>query len=328
MRSTMNALPSPAAAGNPAGAGRLALQALMVAGLALLAALPWLGADDYLIAVGINILQYGVLATAWALFSGPTRYVSLATVAFFGIGAYTAAVVGETMPWPAVLAVALAISVVLALVVGLATLRLSGVHFVIFTFGLAELVHQLVNWYEVNVTRTLGRYLFVDITQVQIYWQLLALLVGVLATGWAIRRSRLGLALQVIGDDEVVARHVGIDTTRAKLLLFAISAGFIGLAGAVMAPRWTYIDPAIAFNPVISFQVLIMALLGGANRLFGPLLGVLPVAILFELLSGSFPNHFMILLGLVFMAIVYFIPNGLFGLLQRRQRRAGKEGGK
>ncbi|NMG66156.1 branched-chain amino acid ABC transporter permease [Azoarcus indigens] len=324
----MNALPSPAAAGNSTGAGRLALQALAVAGLALLAALPWLGADDYLIAVGINILQYGVLATAWALFSGPTRYVSLATVAFFGIGAYTAAVFGETLPWPAVLAAALGVSLVLALIVGLATLRLSGVHFVIFTFGLAELVHQLVNWYEVNVTRTLGRYLFVDISQVQIYWQLLALLVAVLATGWAIRRSRLGLALQVIGDDEVVARHVGIDTTRAKLLLFAISAGFIGLAGAAMAPRWTYIDPAIAFNPVISFQVLIMALLGGANRLFGPLLGVLPVALLFELLSGSFPNHFMILLGLVFMAIVYFIPNGLFGLLERRRQRAGKEGGK
>ena len=83
-----------------------------------------------------------VLATAWALFSGPTRYVSLATVAFYGVGAYSVAVFAETLPWVLVLLIALAVGVALALLVGLATLRLSGVYFVIFTFGLAELVRQ------------------------------------------------------------------------------------------------------------------------------------------------------------------------------------------
>ena len=77
------------------------------------------------------------------------------------------------------------------------------------------------------------------------------------------------------------------------------------LTGAVMAPRWTYIDPAIAFNPMISFQVVIMALLGGAGALFGPLLGVIPLVLLFEVLSANFPNYFSILLGVVFMVIVY-----------------------
>jgi hypothetical protein len=80
------------------------------------------------------------------------------------------------------------------------------------------------------------------------------------------------LALRIIGDDETVAR-VAINTTAAKLTLFAISAAFMSVTGAVMAPRWTYIDPAIAFNPLISFQVVIMALLGGADKLWGPLLG-------------------------------------------------------
>ena len=75
--------------------------------------------------------------------------------------------------------------------------------------------------------------------------------------GWAIRRSRLGLALRVIGADETVARHVGIDTALAKQALFAISAGFIALTGAIVAPRWTYLDPAIAFSPTISFEVVI-----------------------------------------------------------------------
>lgn len=283
---------------------------------AALACVP-LAADGYVLSLAITILNYAVLATAWALFSGPTRYVSLATVAFFGIGAYVTAVLGEVLPWPLVLLVALGIGVAVALVVGLSTLRLSGVYFVIFTFGLAELIRQLVTWYEVNVTQTLGRYVFVDVTTEEIYWQLLTLAVLVFVAGIVIRRSRLGLALRVIGDDEMVARHVGIDTTRAKVALFVLSAAFMTVAGAVMAPRWTYIDPAIAFNPVLSFQVLIMALLGGVHRLYGPLLGVVPLALLFEYLLANFPNHFSILIGLTFMLIVYAIPRGITGLLER-----------
>jgi branched-chain amino acid transport system permease protein len=276
--------------------------------------------SDYALSLGINLLQYGVLATAWAMFSGPTRYISLATAAFFGIGAYTVAALGEQLPWGLVLGVALLIGVVVALVVGLSTLRLSGVYFVIFSFGLAELVKQLVTWYEVNVTKSIGRYVFVEVTQAQIFWQLLALLAAVLAAGAWIRRSRLGLALRVIGDDELVATHVGVDTTRVKLLLFALSAGVMTLTGALMAPRWTYIDPAIAFNPQISFQVLIMALLGGAAHWLGPLAGVLPLVLLFELLSARFPDHFSILLGLSFLAIVYFLPRGVIGLVKTRRQ--------
>ncbi|WP_341898560.1 branched-chain amino acid ABC transporter permease [Ferrovibrio terrae] len=292
--------------------------------IAVLACVP-LVADGYRLSLAISLLNYTVLATAWALFSGPTRYVSLATVAFFGIGVYTVAVLGEVLAWPLVLLIALGIGTVVALIVGLATLRLSGVYFVIFTFGLAELVRQLVTWFEVNKTRTLGRYVFVDITTDQIYWQLLALVVLVFAAGLLIRRSRLGLALRVIGDDETVARHVGINVTAAKVALFILSAAFMTLCGAVMAPRWSYIDPAIAFNPVTSFQVLIMALLGGVHRLYGPVLGVVPLTLLFEFLLANFPNHFSILIGIAFMLIVYAIPNGIAGLAEKlfsRRKRA------
>lgn len=292
------------------------LGALVVAALAVLPL--WLQ-SDYVLSLLISVLMYSVLATAWALFSGPTRYVSLATVAFFGLGAYTTAVFSESLPWPAVLGVALVLGAVLALLVGLATLRLSGVYFVIFSFGLAELTKQLVTWWEVNITKEIGRYVFVEITQQHIYWQLLALLALVLGLRALINRTRLGLALRVIGEDETVAVHVGINTTRAKVLLFALSAVFMTVTGAVMAPRWTYIDPSIAFAPVISFQTLIMALLGGAGALFGPLLGAVPLVLLFEYLSAHFPNHFSILLGLVFMVIVYLVPRGLASLVQRRR---------
>ena len=284
-------------------------------GIALLLAPVPLWADGYGMSLAISMLSYAVLATAWAMSSGPTRYISLATVAFFGVGAYAVGVLGETMPWPLVLAVAALTGILLALVVGMATMRLAGAYFVIFTFGLTELIRQVVTWYEVKVSHTIGRYVFLDIGQAQIYWQLLAVGFALFLTAFAIGRSRLGFSLRIIGGDEVVARHVGIDTARVKVGLFALSALFMTLTGAIMAPRWTYIDPAIAFNPVISFQVVIMALLGGVHRLYGPVLGVIPLTLLGEYLNASFPNHSSLMLGLIFLAIVYLLPKGVAGLL-------------
>ncbi|MGQ3118154.1 MAG: branched-chain amino acid ABC transporter permease [Hydrogenophaga sp.] len=296
--------------------------AAAIAAVVALAMLPFGIESDYSLGLYLNMLMYSVLATAWALFSGPTRYVSLATVAFFGMGAYAAAVLGEVVSWPVVLLAATGIGIVMSLLVGLATLRLSGVYFVIFSFGLAELVKQLVSWYEVKFSKVLGRYVTADVTTQDIYWQLLVLLAFILLIRVLISRSRLGLALRVIGEDETVARHVGINTTTAKVLLFMLSASFMTLAGAIMAPRWTYLDPSIAFSATVSFQTLIMALLGGASALFGPILGAVPLVLLFEYLSGNFPNHYPILLGLIFILIVYLLPNGLVGAVAQLRRRA------
>ncbi|MGV7213879.1 branched-chain amino acid ABC transporter ATP-binding protein/permease [Bradyrhizobium sp. UFLA05-112] len=277
-------------------------------------------ANGYYLALGISILYFTILATAWAMFSGPTRYISLATVAFFGIGAYTAAVLGETWPWPAVLLAAAALGALVAAITGLSTLRLSGIYFVIFSFGLAELIRQLVIWYEVNVHRSVGRYLFSAVTQDVLYWQLLGLAAIVFLTGFFLGRSRYGLALRAIGADETAASHSGIDATRIKLAVFMLSAVFMSVTGAVMAPRWTYIDPSIAFNPMISFQVVIMALLGGAGSLFGPVLGVIPLVLLFEVLTATLPNHFSIVLGAIFVIIVLLLPKGVIGLIEPRRR--------
>ena len=300
------------------------LAAALIALLAL-AFVPSL-VGPYPLGLMIGILGYGILATAWALFSGPTRYISLATVAFFGLGAYTVAVLRESLPYPLVLLVAAAIGLVVALLVGLATLRLAGIYFVIFTFGLTELVRQLVTYYEVNVTRTLGRYVFLPFGPEHIYWQLLALLAATLAIAFWVRQSKIGLALRVIGDDPVVASHLGIRITRVKLTLFSISAVIMTLAGAIQAPRWTYIEPSIVFNPTTSFLVVIMALLGGPNRLFGPLLGAIPLFLLFEWLSANFPNHYSIILGLLFIAIVFVLPNGVLAAVDSvRARLTRKE---
>ncbi|MEP3048916.1 MAG: branched-chain amino acid ABC transporter permease [Roseibium sp.] len=280
---------------------------------------------EYELGFMVSLMSYVTLATAWAMFSGPTRYISLATVAFFGIGAYTVAVFNEVLPYPVVLLIAVSLGALLATFVGFATLRLAGIYFVIFSFGLAELVRQLITWFEVNITGTLGRYIFLPFDTKHIYWQLLALAAITIAIGFWIRRSRLGLALKVIGDDEVVAAHSGIALARTKVLLFVLSASLMTLTGAIQSPRWVYIEPTIVFNPTISFLTVIMALLGGATRLWGPTLGVIPLMIIFEWLSASFPDHFSIFLGALFILIVFLLPNGVLSEIEARLARLKKE---
>jgi branched-chain amino acid transport system permease protein len=297
---------------------------LVVAAFAVLACLPFAG-HSYLLTLGVGIAMYTVLATSWALFSGPTHYISLATAAFYGIGAYVVAGGIGTLPYPALLALAGVAGAVAAALVGLATLRLSGVYFVIFTLGLAELIRQIVTWVQNNFTGSRGMYVLTDITEQAIYWQLLALAAAVYLIGWQVARSRLGFALRIIGNDEVVAAHVGIHSAAAKLALFVVCGVFAAMVGAIMAPRFTYIEPSIVFTPELSFQVVIMALLGGAHRLWGPLVGVIPFTILWELIAARFPGQTILLLGIAFLLIVYLIPNGVVGRIESALRATGRK---
>lgn len=287
--------------------------------LALLALLPLVD-QGYYLSLALNIVMYVVLCTAWTLFSGPTHYLSLATAAFFGVGTYAVALGVDILPLPLLVLIAAVAGGLLAAVVGVATLRLSGVYFVIFTLGLAELVRQVVTWLQTNFGSGLGLYVLTDYREMHIYWMLLALAAVVYATGFLVNRSRLGFAMRIIGNDETVARHVGIDTARSKVILFVISGAFIGVVGAILAPRFSYIQPPSAFDPMISFQVVIMSLLGGTRRLWGPLLGVIPFTILFDQITAYFPNHTSLVIGIAFMAIVYLLPHGVLGLWEDLSR--------
>ena len=291
------------------------------AAIAALAALLPIFDQAYYLSLGVNIMMYAALCTAWSLFSGPTHYVSLATAAFFGLGTYSVALWIDYLPFPLLVGLGAVVAAILAGLVGAATLRLSGVYFVIFTLGLAELVRQLMTWGQAKFTGKVGLYVFTDFREMHIYWMLLALTVAVFVTGWAVNRSRLGFAMRIIGNDETVARHVGIDTARSKIILFMISGAFIGVVGAILAPRYAYIQPPSAFNPMISFLTVIMALLGGTRRLWGPLVGVIPFTILMDFVTARFPNHTSIVMGLAFLAIVYFIPNGVTGLIEQAKAK-------
>jgi branched-chain amino acid transport system permease protein len=289
---------------------------LMALGTFVLALLPMF-ASNYVISVFIVLYANVALATAWAFFSGATRYISLATASFFGIGIYVLAIMHVYVPVPVALAAAALVGFLVAAVVGLSTLRLRGVYFVVFTFGLTELIHQVINWWEININKTTSRYIFTDVPNVNIYETLLAVALITIVGSWYVSKIRLGFALRAIGEDETVARHTGVNTTRVKVLCFALSASVMALVGAVLALRYPYIDASIAFNNSWSFQVLIAALLGGAGRAWGPAVGAVPLVLLSDLLAGSFPHHFSIALGLCFVVIVYFLPGGITRLLER-----------
>jgi branched-chain amino acid transport system permease protein len=275
--------------------------------------------DIYWLGIGVDVMMYVALATSWVLFSGPTHYISLATAAFFGIGGF---LVGSGMSdyeasfWP-MAALSACVGAILAALIGLATLRLSGVYFVIFTLGLAEMIRNLVSWIQNNFLGSRGLYVFTDFTDKHLYWMLLGVAVAVYLLGWIISRSRLGFALRIIGGDETVARHVGIDTATVKVILFTTTGFFAALVGAIIAPRWSYIEPNQVFSPQLSFFVVIMALLGGAGRLWGPVVGVIPFLLIWNWVDTNFPNQSILVLGIAFLVIVYFLPHGVVGRLEQ-----------
>ncbi len=290
---------------------------LAAVALALLAA-PWL-VTGYQRSLLLAILADIALAVSWAFFSGPTRYLSLATGAFFGAGAYATAVVGGRLAWPLPVLAGAAVGGAMALVVGALALRLRGPYFAVFTFGLAELAKHTLIWYETRVTGTVGRLLLSPPGPWTLYYTVLALAGLAVGTALLLRRSRWGYALVGIGEDEERALTLGIDTTRVKVGTFALSAAFMGAVGAAMAPRWTYLDPQV-FNPLVSFQTVIMALVGGATTVVGPALGAAFLGLVSELFLLRFRYVYMLALGLTLIAVVVAFPSGLAGIGRRAPR--------
>jgi branched-chain amino acid transport system permease protein len=297
--------------------------ALLLLILILLATLP-LYTTRYAIVLSSTIFMYVIITVSWAMFSGPTGYISLAPAAFFGVGVYTSAVLGLAIPLAAVIGLAGALSFCLALLVGALTLRLRGIYFVMFTFGLVELLLHFVLWWEVNITGTTGR-VVPGVGNTTVYYLMLAIFVALMLTAYFIRHSKMGLALQSIGDDEEAAAHRGVNITALKTITFAVSATFMGAAGAVMATRWTYIDPKIAFNPLISFMPVLMAIFGGMGKLYGPIIGAAIFTYMEEFLITRFPYHYMLIFGIIMVVAILYMPDGLVGLAQRLWKQISGE---
>jgi branched-chain amino acid transport system permease protein len=271
-----------------------------------------------------NVFIYVVITLSWALFSGPTQYISIATAAFFGIGIYTSALAGEFMPFPLVVCLGGLISVALALLVGLSTLRLKGMYFTIFTFGLSEFIRHFVMWWEVTKTGTVGRWV-VAVDHTPVYYTMLIILVVTLGVCYGIGRSRYGLALRSIGQSEEAADHIGVNITAVKIGVFAVTAFFVGATGSTMATRWTYIDPSIAFNPLFSFMPILMAAFGGIGSITGQIIGAVALTLLADILLTEFPYYYMLVYGIILVVVIVFLPKGIIGLGETLSKRKRKE---
>lgn len=289
-----------------------------LAGWAL--AVPHYG-SDFVVSLALSCLMYAALASSWSLFCGATRYMSLATAAFFGIGAYTSALTLEQLPWVAVIALGAAVAAGVALVMGAAVLHLRGTYFAVLTFGMTELIRHAISYWEKQVSGTVGRVLTVVPERDTVYLTVLGLAVLALATAIVVKRSRFGLALAGIGADEQRAQTLGVNTRLVKTAGFALTAAFAGAVGAAMSVRWTYIDPVTVFNPFIGFQTVLIALIGGAATLWGPVLAALVFSLLAETLRLQLPQLYMMTLGLLLILCVLYLPGGLASV--RRETFSG-----
>ena len=272
-----------------------------------------------------TVLMFTILAVGWTMFSGPTGYMSLATAAFFGTGIYIAAYTGENLPLPAFTIIAGVASFILALGVGALTLRLRGIYFAIFTFGLNELIKHLLLFFELHAMGVRGRFVIVSDYNT-IFNAFLIVFVLLVLTAYFIKRSRFGLALQSIGEYEEAAAHTGINVTMVKIVTFAISAFFMGAAGAIWATKLRYVDPGIAFFYFNSFMPVLMAMFGGVGQLYGPIIGATFLTLLKEFLITTLAKWgivelYMLIFGAVFVVAILYMPNGVAGLAQNLWNR-------
>ena len=277
-------------------------------------------ADEYMLGIGFTIFMYIALSQSWVVLSGLTGYISLGHVVFFGSGAYVFILMWGVVPvWLSVVLSGLVVGLV-SLLVGYPVLRVRGPYFVILSFGLAELVKNLVLINEARMYVSM-RPVFGAPSLYELY--IAMLLLAIIATGltYWIRRSRFGTGLRSIREDEGAAETIGVPVGKLKLLAFTVSGIIPAMVGAIFIMRSGIFQPGDAFTPIVSFTIVTMAIIGGSDDAPGPFLGVVFLALLQELLWVSWPEVYMIILGVLLIGFVLFIPNGLYGLLIERTLR-------
>jgi branched-chain amino acid transport system permease protein len=287
--------------------------------LVLIVTLPLYG-GPYHASVLTFVLAYVVLAVSWAMFSGTTGYMSLAPAAFFGLGVYSMAILQHTLPFPIILVAGGLVSFAFALLVGLVTLRLKGIYFAIFTFGLVVFMSELVQHLETRLKNTHG-WAIIPMNGTMILYVALGLVVVTVLAVYFIKRSRYGLAMLSIGGNEEAAEHMGVNTTRTKVLTFAISAIFMGVAGVIGATQLIYVNTAVAFSTIYSFLPILMAVFGGMGTLYGPVVGAVVFAYLDTIIRNEFPRYFLLIFGVVLVVVILFLPNGIAGLMPMLQEK-------
>lgn len=323
-------------------------RALFIVAGVLALAYPWLvGPFPVYQRLGALVLLAAIGASAWNIVGGYAGQVSVGHSIFFGIGAYAAVLGYHYLGLPPIAGVPLgmAVSVLVAAVIGVPTLKLSGHYFSMATIAVAELARVLTTTSDAlggaqgltgpTIPRTVLDLSFTS--SMPYYYIFLAVLAGILYLTWHIENSRMGYYLRAIKDSERAARSLGVSAGRYKLYAYMLSAALTSLAGSLYFTMFGFVDPESGLGILISVKMLIMAALGGAGQLFGPLVGALILVPLEEisnsLLGGKGAGLTFVVYGAIIIVIARFLPSGLLAFFHRPPppppaAASGTEGGK
>jgi branched-chain amino acid transport system permease protein len=298
---------------------------LVVVGFLALAAWPLAVQDVFLQRVGALVLLAAISASAWNLLGGYAGQVSVGHSVYFGAGAYASLVVYTELGWPPIAGapVGVLVSMGISALVGTPTFRLRGHYFSMATIAAAELFRILAaNWPLLGaavglmgppVPRSLWDLSF--ISPIPYHYLFLAVLVVLLALTRLMQRSRMGYYLAAIRGGDRAARSLGVPVLRYKLYALLLSAGFTSIAGSLYAVMVGFIDPDSALGILISVKMLIIAALGGAGTLFGPLVGAVILIPLEEatnaMFGGGGTGITFIVYGAIILLVARFQPGGV-----------------
>jgi branched-chain amino acid transport system permease protein len=294
----------------------------ILVGAGLLLSFPELAPNPYILSVGVIVVSYAVLATAWNFVGGFTGYISLGHGALAGLGGYATALLVTKAGLASFVALFAAAALVglLAFPIGFAALRVRGASFVIVSIALVLILLLVFQSWSSLTGGSRGLVVprpFPDLLRPEhhrVFFYLFAALLGVaLLAWWVIDRSRFGLGLKAIREDEDKAESLGTPTFAYKLIVFVVSAVFTALAGGLYALWFGDLDPVFQFSILTGAYLVLMALLGGVRHLFGPLLGALVVGSGLEYFTfayGDTPLH-LVASGLLLAVVVMFMPDGV-----------------
>ncbi len=316
---------------------------LWILGFAACLIVPLVIKDRFIMHLLVTSLIYVIFASSWNLLAGYAGQLNLGHAAFFGIGAYTSALLSLDLgvsPWIALLLGGM-LSACAGYLVGIPSLRLSGPYLAITTIGLAEILRLVaMNWVDLTRgslglfgIRPLPGFMGIKFTRESSFYYVI--LVAATLTLYCLRRlthSEFGLSLKALRDDGIGAESIGINTNQFKLTVFTVSAFFGGLAGAFMAHYQRLVSPDF-LSLGETFQALTMTVIGGLGSLAGPVIGAVLLTFMSEGLrfveDALKLDVRMVIYGLLLMVTILFMPGGIVGLCQRlfaRNNRKEREG--
>jgi branched-chain amino acid transport system permease protein len=275
--------------------------------------------DLYTLSLLYTMFIYLALAQSWNLVGGYTGLVSLGHAAFFGLGAYTTAMLMTTTTVPFFVAIIASglLATSFAAAIALPVFRFRGIYFAIGTLVLAEALHLwMINWSLTGGAQGLNLPLTNSPDQVGFYYIALAIAAATTGLLALILRGKLGIGLRAIRDNEDAAQNMGVNTFRVKLSAFALSAFIAGLIGGIHAVYLGTIEPYSIFSIDWTTTAISIVIIGGIGTLIGPIIGAAFVTLLAEWLADYQMIH-LIITGLIMILIIRFLPAGIWGQLRR-----------